>query len=72
MPSWLPRYLKQATQPGAVAQQVGPMGGTGGMMGGGRAPNLKHLDPENRVQVITYCKDTYTITTTNGQTRKFW
>jgi len=41
-------------------------------MGGGRAPNLKHLDPENRVQVITYCKDTYTITTTNGQTRKFW
>jgi len=69
-------FLKQATQPGAsVAQQdgsMGGMGGMGGMMGGGRVPNLKHLDPENRVQAITYCKDTYTITTANGQTRKFW
>jgi len=69
-------FLKQATQPGAsVAQQSGPMGnmgGMGGMMGGGRVPNLKHLDPENRVQAISYCKDTYTITTANGQTRKFW
>ena len=69
-------FLKQATQPGtSVAQQGGPMGGMGGMggmMGGGRVPNLKHLDPENRVQAITYCKDTYTITTANGQTRKFW
>jgi cytochrome c len=69
-------FLKQATQPGAsVAQQTGPMGnmgGMGGMMGGGRVPNLKHLDPENRVQAISYCKDTYTITTANGQTRKFW
>ena len=63
-------FLKQATQPGAtVTQEVGHMGG---MMGGGRVPNLKHLDPENRVQAITYCKDTYTITTANGQTRKFW
>jgi len=60
-------FLKQ---PGAtVTQEVGQMGG---MMGGGRVPNLKHLDPEDRVQAITYCKDTYTITTANGQTRKFW
>jgi cytochrome c len=66
-------FLKQATQPGAsVAQQGGSMGGMGGMMGGGRVPNLKHLDPENRVQAITYCKDTYTVTTANGQTRRFW
>jgi cytochrome c len=72
-------FLKQATQPGAsVAQQsgsmgsMGGMGGTGGMMGGGQVPNLKHLDPEDRVQAIAYCKDTYTITTANGQTRKFW
>ena len=66
-------FLKQATQPGAsMAQQGGPMGGMGGMIGGGRVPNLKHLDPENRVQAITYCKDTYTITTANGQTRRFW
>ena len=72
-------FLKQATQPGAsVAQQggsmggMGTMGGMGGMMGGGQVPNLKHLDPEDRVQAISYCKDTYTVTTANGQTRKFW
>jgi cytochrome c len=75
-------FLKQATQPGAsLAQQGGSMGGggmggmgggMGGMMGGGRVPNLKHLDPEDRVQAISYCKDTYTVTTANGQTRKFW
>ena len=69
-------FLKKATQHGASVAQQGEsmrgMGGMGGMMGGGRVPNLKHLDPENRVQAITYCKDTYTITTANGQTRKFW
>src|SRR6516164_369724 len=69
-------FLKEATQHGAsVAQQsesMRGMGGMGGMMGGRQVPNLKHLDPENRVQAITYCKDTYTITTANGQTRKFW
>src|SRR5262249_5175959 len=68
-------YLKQATQPGAsVAQggQMGGMSGMGGMMGGGGVPNLKHLDPENRVQAIAYCKDTYTITTANGHTRRSW
>ena len=47
-------------------------GGMGGMMGGGQVPNLKNLDSAQRVQQITYCKDTYTITTANGQTRKFW
>jgi cytochrome c len=69
-------FLKQATQPGAsVAQRAAPMGGMGGMsgmMGGGRVPNLKKLDPEDRVQAISYCKDTYTVTTANGQARKFW
>jgi len=61
-------FLKQASQPGASVAQGGQMGG----MSGGRVPNLKHLDPENRVQAITYCKDTYTVTTADGQSRKFW
>jgi cytochrome c len=67
-------FLKDATQKGGsqMAQQSGPMGGMGGMMGGGQAPNLKKLDPADRVQAITYCKDTYAVTTANGQTRKFW
>ena len=30
------------------------------------------LDPTKRVQEITYCKDTYTITTADGQTQSFW
>jgi cytochrome c len=67
-------FLKEATQRGGsqVAQQGGPMGGMGGMMGGRQVPNLKKLDPTDRVQAITYCKDTYAVTTANGQTRKFW
>jgi cytochrome c len=65
-------FLKEATQSGASVAQGGPMGGMGGMMGGGQVPNLKNLDPAVRVQAITYCKDTYTITTANGLTRKFW
>ena len=65
-------FLKEATQPGASsAQQGASMGGMGGMMGSGQVPNLKNLDPAARVQEITYCKDTYTVTTANGQTRKF-
>jgi cytochrome c len=66
-------FLKDATrkQSPQTAQQGG-MGGMGGMMGGGQVPNLKHPDPAVRVQAVTYCKDTYTISTANGQTRKFW
>jgi cytochrome c len=67
-------FLKEATKRGGsqVAQQGGPMGDMGGMMGGGQVPNLKKLDPADRVQAITYCKDTYAVTTANGQTHKFW
>lgn len=67
-------FLKDATQKGGsqMAQQGGSMGGMSGMMGSGQVPNLKKLDPADRVQTITYCKDTYAITTANGETRKFW
>lgn len=68
-------FLKEATKKGAsqTAQQGGPMGGMmGGMMGGAQVPNLKKLYSAQRVQTITYCKDTYTVTTANGQSRKFW
>src|SRR5262250_2991363 len=44
-------FLKEATQPGhapKAAQDGGQMGGM--MMGGGAVPNLKKLDPEDRVQ----------------------
>jgi cytochrome c len=66
-------FLKEATRPRAtVAQQDAPMGGMAGMMGGQQAPSLKELGPEGHVQEVTYCKDTYTVTTANGKTRKFW
>jgi cytochrome c len=70
-------FLKQVTENGGsqMSQQgrpMGGMGGMGGMMGGRQAPNLKKLNPEDRVQAITHCKDTYTVITADGQTRKFW
>ena len=70
-------FLKQASQPGAQMTQRdggmgGMMGGMGGMMGGGQVPSLKALDPEDRVQSIAYCKDTYAVATADGKTRKFW
>src|SRR6266581_4495895 len=68
-------FLKDATKPGApqqTAQQGGMMGGMGGMMGGGPDPNLKKLEPGIRVKAITYCHDTYRVTTADGKTRAFW
>lgn len=74
-------FLKEATKPGAAqptAQQGGMKGmggmsgGMGGMMGGGRDPNLKNLEPDKRVRAITYCRDTYRVTTADGKTRSFW
>jgi cytochrome c len=70
-------FLKEATKPGAprqTAQQDG-MKGSGGMMGGmggGRDPNLKSLDPGKQVKAISYCHDTYRVTTADGKTRAFW
>src|SRR5882724_8989626 len=71
-------FLKEATKPGAapprMAQgQTGDMGGMmGGMMGGGHDPNLKSLEPARQVKSITYCHDTYRVTTADGKTRAFW
>jgi cytochrome c len=76
-------FLKEATQAGHApqsaqhgGQQGGMMdqgGGMMGMMGGaGSVPNLRKLDPEDRVKTIQYCDDTYKVTTDDGKTRDFW
>ena len=73
-------FLKEATQTGGsqLAQgRGGGMGGMmggkmGGMMGGGQAPNLRKLEPSDRVQSISHCNDTFTVTTADGTTHKFW
>jgi cytochrome c len=44
----------------------------GGMMGGGRVPDLKTLKPNMQVKAITYCHDTYRVTTADGKKRAFW
>ena len=42
------------------------------MMGGRPPPNLRKLDPEDRVQSVTNCRDTYRVTTADGQVHEFW
>lgn len=68
-------FLNEATKSGAAAQQTAqaPMGGMGGMMGGGgREPNLKSLEPNMQVKAITYCHDSYRVATADGKIRHFW
>lgn len=64
-------FLREATGPGAQAstgdRQMGGM-----MMGGGAVPNLKKLEPGDRVERIAHCKDSYKVTTADGKTRDFW
>jgi cytochrome c len=64
-------FLKEATKPGA-APQTSAQGQMGGMMGGGRVPNLKSLESSMRVKTITHCRDNYRVTTADGRTRAFW
>ncbi|MEZ2142081.1 cytochrome c family protein [Bradyrhizobium sp. DN5] len=70
-------FLKEATKPGAAPERTAENrmnggGMMGGMMGGGRAPNLKNLNPAQRVTGMTHCRDTYRVTTADGKTRPFW
>ena len=74
-------FLKEATKPGAAPQRSaqgqtgsmgGMMGGMRGMMGGGSDPSLKGVEPSRQVRAITYCQDTYRVTTADGKTRAFW
>ena len=44
----------------------------GGMMGGGGERNLKNPTADEQVKAITYCYDTYRVTTADGKTRAFW
>jgi len=66
-------FLKDGAQPGHLpkpAQDAGQMGGM--MMSGGAVPNLKRLDPQDRVQSINHCGDTYKVSTADGKMRDFW
>ena len=67
-------FLKDATKPDAAPERIAQaqMKDMGGMMGGGRDPNLKSLESNKRVKAITYCRDTYRVTTADEKTRAFW
>lgn len=67
-------FLKQATKPGAGFERPAQaqMPSMGGMMGGGRDPDLKKVEPAKQVKAITYCHDTYRVTTGDEKTRAFW
>lgn len=60
-------FLKEATQPGQASR-----GNMAGMTSGAGVPNLKKLDPQEKVQSIRHCNDTYRVTTADGKTRDFW
>jgi cytochrome c len=68
-------FLREVTRPGHAPTRTkrdNRMGGMMGMMGGGAVPNLKKLEPDERVAKITHCRDTYRVTTEDGKTRAFW
>ncbi len=69
-------FLQKATAPGAappsMAQPGGRMGGMGGMMGGGQVQNLKQETPAQHVTAIRYCRDSYYVTTADGDKHDFW
>jgi cytochrome c len=45
----------------------------GGMPGMQRpVPNLKTAEASSRIKAITYCHDTFKVTTVDGKTRDFW
>jgi cytochrome c len=63
-------FLEEATKPGSAFAAQGSSSGM--MMGGGAEPSLRKLDPEDRVERITYCADTYRVTTADGKTHAYW
>ena len=43
-----------------------------GMAGQRALPKLKNAEASARIKAITYCHDTFTVTTQDGNSRKFW
>lgn len=60
-------YLKAASGGGRAAEPPMP-----GMIGGRPPPNLRRLEPGQRVQAITLCRDTYRVTTADGVVHELW
>jgi cytochrome c len=61
-------YLRALSENQAKA----PVRASGGMMGGGRKPDLKKAPPEGQVKSIKHCGDAYTVETADGKREKVW
>jgi cytochrome c len=60
----------QARNPGGQNTAQPQMGRMPGMQRG--VPNLKTVEASSRIKAITYCHDTFKVTTVDGNTRDFW
>jgi cytochrome c len=60
-------FLKQVFEKGLATARTRQRGRIGP-----RPVNLKEIEPGNQVKRITYCADSYTVTTASGDTHRFW
>ena len=65
-------FLKSGTDAPKENQTAQMPGGMGPMQGMRQVPMLKTVDASSRVRSITYCRDTFTVTTQDGKSRDFW
>jgi len=64
-------FLKETgSKSGDQQTAQAPLGGMSGMQR--PAPNLKNAEASSRIKAITYCHDTFKVTTSDGKTRDFW
>jgi cytochrome c len=65
-------FLKSAAEAPKENRTTQSQGGMGPMQGMRQVPKLKTVDASSRVKSITYCRDTFTVTTEDGKSRDFW
>ena len=66
-------FLKSAGEtPNDQNRPAQPQTGMGAMQGMRPVPRLRTIDASSRVKAITYCRDTFTVTTEDGKSRDFW
>src|SRR5215475_5137412 len=65
-------FLKSGAEAPKENQTAQMQGSMGPMQGMRQVPKLKMVDASSRVKSITYCRDTFTVTTEDGKSRDFW
>ena len=65
-------FLKSGADAPKENQTAQSQGNMGPMQGMRQVPKLKTVDASSRVKSITYCRDTFTVTTEDGKSREFW